>query len=218
MTHVHPTAPAAIVALLLATAAPLRAQPAPSAPAARESGIYLEKPEGRDLTRLAGVVPDIRATGMVKMMVTSGLAKGEMLGRISGEHATLRTPDQPVFDFYLPSGSSNGSPPPSTDPNHMDLNQMMRGMQGDLMPPNFRDANDFALIRLVTKDGGREAHLGSLGGRGGPKNTVACAVEKLANGAFRVRPKEPLAAGEYAFTVAKQGQAGQLWDFGVDGK
>jgi hypothetical protein len=65
-------------------------------------------------------------------------------------------------------------------------------------------------------DACRRARVGS--GQYPPGLKRPCAVEKLENGVFRVRPKQPLPAGEYAFTVAREGQGGQVWDFGVDVK
>jgi hypothetical protein len=225
MKCLHPIVRAAVVALGLAAAATAAAQSATPPPAGREPGIYLEQPgeDGKPPTRLVGVrVAEIHPKGILKVIATSGFAKGDLLGRISGEHAALRLSDNPVFDFHLPSGESKT--PPRPDPNApppTDMDQMMRSMGGDIMPSNLHDASDFALIPMSPKDGGREAHLGTFGGRfggHGPKGVIACTVEKLGNGVFRVHPNQPLAPGEYAFAAAKDGQAGQVWDFGIDSK
>jgi hypothetical protein len=71
----------------------------------------------------------------------------------------------------------------------------------------------------------REVHPGKFGGfrggGGGPKDPVPCVAEKLSAGVYRLHPKAPLTAGEYAFTSVGQGfqgGGGQLWDFGVDAR
>jgi hypothetical protein len=59
--------------------------------------------------------------------------------------------------------------------------------------------------------------LTQTGGSSG-KDTWKFVVEQIGPTVFGVRPATPLRSGEYAFFVNKQGQGGQMWDFGVDGK
>jgi hypothetical protein len=72
-------------------------------------------------------------------------------------------------------------------------------------------------VRLKPTDDTRVAQFSSKIG-GGSKDAVPCAIEKIGDHAYRVRPKSALAPGEYAFSYSPQGQGGQFWDFGVDAK
>jgi hypothetical protein len=213
MFRFNSTAFAATFVAALAMSAAIAAQTSSSAPPQRAPGIYLEKTGGGEPTRLLGVrTMDMQEKGIAKSMLTAGFSKSEMQERLSGDSASARATTQPEFYFYLgqqqPKGTSGG-----------DMNSMMQQMMnGDNMPQDIRDAGDFTLLRFDVKDGGRIAHV--LQGRGGTgfKNTVSCNVEKVGPYIFRVRPKEPLEAGEYGFTMTKGGMGGQFWDFGVDAK
>ncbi len=92
---------------------------------------------------------------------------------------------------------------------------------GDSMPAG-RTAEDFVLLRMTPKNNARQTELGKQGRSGrleNSKDAVACTIERVGDNACRVRPREALAPGEYAFTANGQaGAGGQLWDFGVDGK
>ncbi len=85
------------------------------APAQPSPGIYLQTPgksgdEGRVRLR-AVMVTEMKQTGMLKMIATSGLAKGAVVGAISGEHATVRTPAGDIqFTIYLNTGGGSVRP------------------------------------------------------------------------------------------------------------
>ena len=215
MKRNNPIVLAAIWAAAAAIGASAAAQTSSSAPPQRPAGIYLDSAgAGGTPVRLAGVITrDIEQKGLMKSMATGGFAKSDVLARIPGETASLRTSPEPVFYFYL------GGPAAAPDPSSMDISAMMRAMQGDSFPSTINDPAQFALVRFAPKGGSREAVIGQAGrGSGGPKDKVACSIEKVAANVYRIRPKEPLGAGEYAFTVANQAMGGQFWDFGIDAK
>ena len=77
-------------------------------------------------------------------------------------------------------------------------------------------------------EGNRELPIGKIktigSNRMGPdeKDVIAVDVQKLSERTFRVRPKAPLAAGEYCFLRppaggldAFLGASGRLWDFRI---
>jgi hypothetical protein len=205
-------------ALVLMGASAIARAPSPPSP-----GIYLEKPgpigDDARVKLHAVIVQQVKQTGLAKMMVSQGFAKGGMVGVIGGASASVRAPGGDIA-FYFSLDPQAGS-----RSRQMSMEEAMKMMDGDSMPPNVRSAEEFVLLHMTPKDDTRQAQLGTVGGIGGrgggmgkSKDAVPCSVEKLGDGAFRVRPKEPLAPGEYAFTLTAQGQGGQLWDFGVDAK
>ncbi len=188
------------------------------APPAPAPGIYLQVPgksgdEGS--VKLRGVmVTEMKQKGMLKMIATSGIAKSGVIGAIPGGHATVRVPAGDIaFTISLNTGRAGSGP--------ANLEQMMNAMNGDSMPAG-RTAEDFVLLRMTPKDNTREAELGKQGRSGrleNSKDAVPCSLERVSDNVFRVRPKDALPPGEYAFTANGQaGAGGQLWDFGVDGK
>ncbi len=181
-------------------------------------GLYLDVPGNTSddaRVKLRGVmVTNVRQKGTWKMVVSQGFAGTAVVGSINGAHASVRAPSGDVtFYLYLDTHA--------TPSNQMSMTDAMNMMNGEGIPANVRSADDFVLLHLTVKDNGREAQVGTSG-RGGmsnkSKDAVPCTVEKLGDGAFRVKPSTPLAPGEYAFSTMGQGNASELWDFGVDGK
>ncbi|MGE5244071.1 MAG: hypothetical protein ACM3SQ_07580 [Betaproteobacteria bacterium] len=206
-THVQSLTVAAAVIVAAAGSAG-RAQTADK----HQPGIYLATPgaSGETLVRLRGSTPDFKTKGMMKMMLTQGLSRGSFEADLAGPVADIRTPAGAVT-FYFYFDPDAGQPNASMDPI-----AAMSAMSGDAMPPQARSAGDFALIELKTSDDKRIADMGKMGSTR-PKNAVAVTVERLAQGAYKLQPKEPLRPGEYAFCfVSGTGPGGVLWDFGVD--
>jgi hypothetical protein len=183
----------------------------------RSPGIYLENTGDGDspVVRLSGArVQDAKMKGMFKMMATSGLARGEMVGSIPGETSDIRVAAGATFDIYIPANTGKDAASQPTD-----MGDMMRMMSGDAMPPSVRDGSEFAVVKLELQGGHRVVHMGQVGrGSMAPKDPVACSVEKVRPGVFRIQPKSPLAPGEYAFILGGNQMGGQAWDFGVDAK
>jgi hypothetical protein len=123
----------------------------------------------------------------------------------------VRAPSGDVtFYFYLDPQAGAGS--------QASMDDAMKMLDGTAMPA-VRSADEFVLLHMTPKDDSRQTQMGTMGRgsqMGHSKDAVPCSVEKLGDGTFRVRPKSPLAPGEYAFMPSAEG--GRLWDFGVDGK
>jgi hypothetical protein len=178
-------------------------------------GIYLAAP-GKDgaeeQTRLVGARPhEVKTTGLGKMILTQGLLKGSMVYELAGETADVRTAAiSPAFYFYFDTAQAGSDP----------MAMMSQMMSGDGMPSGAKTAADFSLIRLTLTNGNRHANMGKLGSSGKPKDTVECTQERLAQGAYRLQPKNPLPPGEYAFVFTNSmgpgGGSMSMWDFGVD--
>jgi hypothetical protein len=178
-------------------------------------GIYVAK-AGGELVRVRGSMPkEVKTKGLLKTMLTQGLAGPSSEVDLAGPAADLRIPEgDTTFYFYFdPNG---GQPnPASMDP--MQALQSLNMMGGDSMPPTAKSASEFALIRLKITDDARVANMGKPGPNVKPKNTVGVRVERLKEGAYTLQPKDALKPGEYAFClVTGMGAGGQLWDFGVD--
>src|SRR5260370_1124128 len=93
-------------------------------------------------------------------------------------------------------------------------------------PPPLPPTERFKIIRIQAKGGKRVAGAikiavtGKMRVRGktkGEERCVAATGTRMTGGWVKVRPTEPLAAGEYAIaeTLGKEGMSLYLWDFGV---
>jgi hypothetical protein len=104
-----------------------------------------------------------------------------------------------------------------------DLATMMASASNNNMystlPPQARNgAKDFVLIRLQAGDNERFADMGKSPGNK-PKDPIPFVAEMTGPLTYKLKTKDPLPPGEYAFNFIGMGSAGgQLWDFGVAGK
>jgi hypothetical protein len=206
-------------ALALTIAGAITHAAAPPSP-----GIYFEAAgkTGEDARiKLRSVnVRETKQTGLGKMMLTGGLLKGSVFQVIAGASATVRVPaGEAVFDFYL----DPKDPASMQTMNPMDAVQQMMssggmGGAGDSMPWTAKKAEEFILVRLKSAEDTRAAQFPNAVGAHS-KDEVKCAIEKIGDNAYRVRPTSALAPGEYAFTYSPQGGPGSpYWDFGVDAR
>lgn len=183
----------------LAAASGARAQ----GPATHAPGIYAEVPGKTGDEALV----QLRAV-MLQSVDRKGRGKQErglLGGSLAGAAATVRVPSGPVaFDFYLSDGQRGAPPPP---PPNLDFSAAFQ-MPMNFMPPA-KSAEEFTLLRLTPEGDARHVQAGK-----NSPSAVPVAVERLDKNVFRVRPKAPLAAGEYAFMWAAL--ASQLWEFGVE--
>jgi hypothetical protein len=211
------TRPAVIGSAVVLMAVSAIAQAPPDKPA---TGIYLEVPgktgdDGR-VKLQAVIVQEVKQTGMLKMIASQGLLGGGVVEGIGGTRASVRAAAGDVtFDFYLDPQAYARSKQP------MSMDEAMKMMSGDSMPIVAQSADEFVLLHLTPKDNTRQAQVGTSGRSGKmgkSKDAVPFSIEKLGEGVFRVRPKEPLPPGEYAFMISTEGRSGEFWDFGVDGK
>jgi hypothetical protein len=178
----------------------------------RDPGIYVDL--GRTGPRLIALEPTAfsqgKTGGVFMSAMTGGIAKTKWKAVVRAPRAAQRiTTATPTFYFYFEHRSSG-------------LGSAFSGwLQGATSP------NEFVLARMAPKSNDRELIVGEAGRFGAStgtrsKDTVEFTVEKLAGGAYRVTPTEPLTLGEYAFFYATAastpgaGAAGKLFDFGVD--
>jgi hypothetical protein len=217
---IHRTAAAATLTAALILALPLAASPVGQDPTTHAPGIYVETPGagGTTLARLAGSRPqEVKTKGLGKMILSQGLLKASNVWSLGGPMADLRiTNATPTFHFYFDTSSQSSGAAPA-DP----MAALAQMMNADVMPASARTAGDFALVRLEVVDDNRQVNMGKVTSSAPkPKNAVACTEERLAQGAYTLQPKSPLAPGEYAFfyiaTMGAMGGGYQAWDFGVD--
>ncbi len=173
----------------------------------RDPGVYLatKNADGQEaVTRLrGGQAADTQTHGIAKSMLTYGLSKPTMSIELPGTTADIHTSGAPVFYLYLNA--------PQKNPDASALFAQM--MSGDMMPLSGR-AGDFTLVLTTVTENGRYIDLGKIGSNK-PKGRVDIVLERLEQSVYRVKPKKPLAPGEYAFVFAG-GMGGTAWDFAVD--
>jgi hypothetical protein len=171
----------------------------------RPAGIYLLS--NGQLQRIDfNVSGQTKTGGFLGTALTYGIAKVSTKVVLQGESARTITHDQtPTFYFYLPaavarSGSSSFSES-SSEPS---------------------SPNDFSLMRLEKKGGGRELRIGRgniAGFQSGvvSKDRVNIAFDEARPGVFVVRPTAPLPVGEYSFVMIGAGgvHAAKFFDFSV---
>ncbi len=213
------------LAVILGAGAGVLAQSGKAEPAKQKPGIYIAVP-GKDgaeaLTKLVGGRPrEVKQTGMAKMMLSQGMAKGSFRAELGGGLADVRVPAAPKFYFYFDSGADK--PKQSDDPMAAAMAAMAQMNGGDSLPADAKSAGDFTLVHMsLNKAGNREAEVGKMTGSGSSSSSdaVPCTVERLAQGQYVMTPKSPLKPGEYAFYYANNPGGGAaiqtMWDFGVD--
>jgi hypothetical protein len=201
---------ASIIAMAGAMVGIVQAQEKTAPPA---SGIFVEAAGGQSEVKLPATKFEIKTSGVGKSMATMGMMKPQTQGLFAGAKAYTRLAGDATFRFQFeekPAGASENMSP-------QEMMAMFNG-GGDGIPSIAKGPQDVALVKLTVADENREAHFGSAGS-GHAKDTVDVTVENVGPHTFRVKPKHPLAPGEYAFYVRMQNSpTGQAWDFGVDQK
>jgi hypothetical protein len=179
---------------------------------AATAGIFVEDPQTQAETKLeATMTMDYQAEGIAKSVFTGGLAKPKLIWTYGGGRADQRLPAQPLFRFRFDAKASRNAQDPAA------MMAMMMG-GGPALPAGAKTPTDFLLLALeVDADTRRVVTKTARNGAANPQNaTVELAVEKVAADDFRVRVKQPLAAGEYGFYYRGPDGQGRIWAFGVD--
>jgi hypothetical protein len=187
-----------------------RARPA-AAPASVSAphplGIYMLS-EGRLVRIDFNVSGQTKTGGMLGTMMTGGIAHTSLSIVIQGDSARVQTADrQPTFYFYLARDDGNER-------------AFQSGFESVATNPS--SPNEFSLIRLIKKNGNREARVGrfNIGGmKSGvmDKTRVDFQYDEVRPGAYSVRPKVALEPGEYGFVMIGAGGAkvARIFDFSV---
>ena len=171
----------------------------------RPAGIYLLS--NGNLIRLDfNVSGQTKTSGLLGTMLTSGIAATSIKTVLQGESARIQTSDRsPVFYFYLPDAV-----------NHANASSFEATTNSPSSP------NEFSLIRLVRKNGNREARVGRVnigGAKSGvmDKDRIDFRYEDARPGVFTVKPTTPLSVGEYSFVMIGAGGAklARFFDFSV---
>lgn len=176
------------------------------------AGIFVEDPQTKTETKLeATLMAGYEAQGVAASIFTAGLAKPKVVWSFGGAHAEPRLAAQPVFRFRFDPKANT----PPQDPAAM-MAMMMGG--GPALPPSAKSPDEFVLLVLDVGADARELTTStSKTGAAKPLNaSVVVVVEKVAPNDFRIRTKQPLAAGEYGFLYRGSDGQGKIWAFGVD--
>lgn len=149
--------------------------------------------------------------GIIGYALTGGLASMSVKAAIQNANAKVKSVSgTPVFYFFF--DESNGVQQTGT---------WLAGTATTVTSPA-----EFTLVRLMEKDGRREARVGSMnigGAKTGvmDKDRIAFASELVRPGVYKVTPSEKLAKGEYGFIFSLTGGNGggamtaRIYDFSV---
>jgi hypothetical protein len=216
------------IAVVLGAGAGVLAQGSESAPAKQKPGIYVAAPGkgGADaLTKLSGSRPkEVKQTGMLKMVLSQGIAKGSFRAELGGPISDVRVAGAAKFYFYFATADDKDKAKSSDDPMAAAMAMMNQGGT-DSLPADAKTAGDFTLVRFtLNKSNNREAEVGKMSATGSSesRDAIACTSERLAQGQYVLTPKEPLKPGEYAFYFSSNAGGGggaattTMWDFGID--
>lgn len=170
------------------------------------SGIYVQ-PAGETSAdswqRLsAAMVEDVEVNGLAKSMFTGGFLKPKMTGSIPNAAAATRvSTGNLVFEFHF-------AEMPRGRPTMEDMLAMHSDQDG--LPLQAKKPGEFTLVLIQPADERRPI--------GGKSPSFKFKEQKISARVFRLTPNAPLTPGEYAFLFGKNGAAGVVWDFGVDGQ
>ena len=211
----------AVLATSASLVGPVEAQ---EAQPERNPGIYVA-PASQSTPQYSMVhahsVADVQQSGAGKSMLTMGMTGISTTLTIAGAKAEQRLSSGDLV-FLLQVNPMPGRPAKGGQQAPPDISAAMaqadraREMPMGLKPDSLR------LIQATVDGDKRRLELGSQGGKkilgGGraPKDAVDFTVDKLGPETFRLKPKSPLAPGEYAFSTI--GGSGMIWDFAVDDK
>lgn len=134
----------------------------------------------------------------------------------------------PLKQKMVLTGPSSGAVVPADSPqfyfyfNILDSNVSDFGLENSLAA---QSPDEFSLVTLIEKNGGRELQVGKASFYGGsvvsvrngidPKYTIPFNVEDVSPGIFKVTVGHILSAGQYAFVFKGGNGAARIYDFSV---
>jgi hypothetical protein len=173
--------------------------PDPAVPHA--TGVYLLTNDAQPrMTRVNATVSNQSKTGgIIGYALTGGIASASVKASIQNETSRTHTSSKrPVVYFFFDEANADGRI----------SSTWTSGDGGTVQSPS-----EFTLVRLVKKDGRREARVGSFnigGAKAGvmDKDRIAFDYEQVRPGVFKVMPNNDLLPGEYGFLYALKAGAG----------
>lgn len=182
--------------------APKLSMDSPDPMAPHPSGVYLVTEDGGSkMLRIDATVSNQAKTGGIfGYALTGGLASMSVKAAIQNQSARTKTHSgQPTFYFFF--DESNGDVAPTSS--------WSAGDAAKVTSPA-----EFTLIRLMVKDGRREARVGSANIAGAKtgvmdKDRIPFDYQMVRPGVYRVIPTAALTRGEYGFIYALQGGGGR---------
>ena len=178
------------------------------------SGLYLIDAAGNRLDRIDPTVSNQAKTGgLFGYALTMGIASMSVKVAISGEAArVVSSSGSPSFYFFFDASN------PAT------ANISSSWSAGSAQTVS--SPSEFTLIKLMKKNGRREARVGSMN-IGGAKtgvmdhDRIAFDYQMVREGVYKVTPKQPLETGQYGFIYALTGggtggaMTARIFDFSI---
>jgi hypothetical protein len=207
---------AAMLSNSATTTTPVMSMDSPDPLVPHPAGVYLlsSTGAGRKMQRIDPTVTNQAKTGgIIGYAFTGGIASMSIKAAIQNEAARVRTPaGRPSFYFFFDESNPDSARATTA---------WAAGTAATVSSPS-----EFTLIKLMKKDGRREARVGSAnigGAKTGvmDKDRLAFDYEMIRPGVFKVTPTQELDAGEYGFIYALTGggsagaMTARIFDFGV---
>lgn len=205
----------AVIAAMLSNkpAAPVMSLDSPDPNVPHPSGVYLLTGTGADakMRRIEATASNQAKTGGIfGYALTGGLASASIKVVIQNESAPARTSANPRFYFFFDQA----------------MNVNAAGTFASGMNTNVSSPAEFTLIRLMKKDGRREARVGSMnigGAKTGvmDKDRLPFTHQMLRPGVYQVDVGQHLQPGEYGFIFSLAGggaggaMSARIFDFAV---
>jgi hypothetical protein len=179
------------------------------------TGAYLLSDDAAPrLVRMNATVSNQSKTGGIwGYALTGGIASASVKASIQNETSRFHTTNpRPTFYFFFDDANADGRISPT----------WTSGDGGTIQSPS-----EFTLVRLMKKDGRREARVGSFnigGAKAGvmDRDRIAFDYDLVRPGVYRVSPGAPLEPGEYGFIFQLRAGAGmtgaagaRIFDFTV---
>jgi hypothetical protein len=199
-----------------AGAAPAMSMDSPDPMVPHPAGVYFlnERSADHKMVRMDATVTNQAKTGGVfGYALTGGLASMSVKATIQNESARVKTSARPYFYFFFDESNAADGRAAGT---------WLAGTAATVSTPS-----EFTLIRLMRKDGRREARVGSVnigGAKTGvmDKDRLAFDYKMIRPGVFKAKAANELPPGEYGFIYAIGGagaggaMTARIFDFSVE--
>lgn len=178
------------------------------------AGVYLLDAGKGQMVRIDPTTTNQAKTGGIfGYALTGGLASASIKASIQNASARVHAAERtPTFYFFFDESNPQVGNAPSS---------WASGTAATVTSPS-----EFTLIKLITKDGRREARVGSMNIAGAKtgvmdKDRVAFDYQMVRPGVYKIQPKAELAPGEYGFLFSLNGMgnggalSARIFDFSI---